>query len=442
MSIRPQDVLLYAGGECLQKFGALGWRTSPQDERAETHVRTSVGYFVGSAGAVRIAAAGVPRVEWLDTDADGVFETPVLLLERAATNVALRAEEIDHAAWSDVGTPVVTADAAEAPDGATTAETIEDNDAASVEGRRQTVTIANDSTSWCFSVFVKKDATSSTIMAIQLSLTGGTQVDSILHCRLTDGAVLADTSAGTDGHGAETVLDDSGNTWYRFWVVADNNTSGNTSARFDVWPAYRTAFDGGASEVARTQTVTAWGAQLENADHPSTYAKTVGSTFARSADELYYDFPWVPQALAVYLKVLDWPAGLASAAGFHIGSATAATNPRLLLDISSSGLLSGIFHNGTASQSTGTVTAPTEGQKVEALLTLSATGVLTLSVSKDDGAASTPSAGSAQALPTAWADERLYINSAGTTLQGIARVAALKVVRGVQTLADMRALFG
>lgn len=58
----------------------------------------------------------------------------------AATNICLRSEEFDNAAWADVGTPSTSANAYAAPDGATTAEQITDNDGAAFEGRSQAIT--------------------------------------------------------------------------------------------------------------------------------------------------------------------------------------------------------------------------------------------------------------------------------------------------------------
>lgn len=53
-------------------------------------------------------------------------------------NMNLYSEALDDVAWANLGTPTVTANAVAAPDGRTTAETVEDDDGAGWEGRLST----------------------------------------------------------------------------------------------------------------------------------------------------------------------------------------------------------------------------------------------------------------------------------------------------------------
>lgn len=81
MTIAASDVLYIGGGLAVQLFGALSWRTSPGEDNAENHTRASTGTFVDPDGNTKTAAVDVPRVNWLDEDSDGVYETPTLKIE-------------------------------------------------------------------------------------------------------------------------------------------------------------------------------------------------------------------------------------------------------------------------------------------------------------------------------------------------------------------------
>ena len=176
----------------------------------------------------------------------------------AATFVLLRNEEIDNAAWADVNTPVVTANDASPTDpaGGTTSELVDDNDATNIECRRQTVTVADNSTSWAATAWVRCDSAHS--VRLRLSLTGGvtpTDESNTITCSATD--------------------------WTRLSLVTANNGTGNTSAVVDVCPTSATGSDTGTANFWRPELVNfAYSFQID--------PLVVASSVAVNADALSY----------------------------------------------------------------------------------------------------------------------------------------------------------
>jgi hypothetical protein len=278
----------------------LGWNDPDEDvaraltgeDPAAFTRATTGGYTRDSLGFVRQWGKGIPRLEMYDLDGDGYFEEPGIMLEGQRENVCLRSQAIATAPWGDVAGSVVSNNDAAAPDRTITATSIEDNGAASVEGRDQDITVADDSTVWCVSVFIKKNATGA-ICKLGLDLTGGGALAALILLDPADGSILA---AGAD-------VRDSGvieyAEYYRVWVTIDNDSSGNTTATISLFPAWRAAGDlgGAASQDAAVDVNHFWGVQLENAAFPSSYVATVAAAVTRNADALTYTLAWLGDAI-------------------------------------------------------------------------------------------------------------------------------------------------
>lgn len=146
------DVLFHLGGRALLRYGTA-WRRRYQKEDAPTIGRASGGTAVGRDGLVHSFAHREPRIEWVDLDGDGIRETPGLLLEEARTNVCLRSEELDNAAWTADNT-TVTANATTAADGLVTMDKLVETAVASLHQRFQAFTIT-DSEYVSISCFMK-----------------------------------------------------------------------------------------------------------------------------------------------------------------------------------------------------------------------------------------------------------------------------------------------
>src|SRR5690349_23739750 len=108
----PQNILLRVGGRTLMRHGVLavaGARRGLVDvpitfTRADA---TTCATYVDRDGILRVAAAGVPRIEWVDLDGDGIRETPGILLEGSRKNLPLRSEDFGTT-WVPTGTPTRT----------------------------------------------------------------------------------------------------------------------------------------------------------------------------------------------------------------------------------------------------------------------------------------------------------------------------------------------
>ena len=437
MAIHLSQILFYAGGRSLELSGPPSRRTTTIARRGEdiieTFSRASTGSYIDRNGEIKLAESGLQRIDMVDLDGDGIRETPAFLLEDTRTNVLLRAQEIDNGAYTNIGTPIVTANDAVAPDGTTTADEIDDNDGAVAEARQQAITIADDSTTWVGSVFVRKAPTGSPVVALHVGLTGGTARTGIVLLDPITGSVLAG--------GAEEIkvaVIEHGNAW-RIWTSVANNSTGNTSLEYRLYPAARATGDLATGlQSAPTGTNHFWGGDVENAAFPSSYIATVGSTVARAAESLNFPYHAQPQASTVYVRFVE--RGTIDLTGsrriFEIG--TDGSNPRLLCYPASSVYNFEHITTGGSVIANDLAVTPSIGDTVELVCQLSATGTA-LIIQSINGAASTQSAETAAlALGTSWSGSTLHINSGSAGSRGFNAFVDVFVASGVHSLADCR----
>lgn len=197
----------------------------------------------------------------LNASASAGATSIVLAGVRNARNLLVQTRAFDGSAWTAINGGTVTANTATAPDGTVSADTITDANASANAGRRQTITIADDSTSYTGSVHLLKTTggTSPTVQ-VQVVLVNGSAVTRAIRVDTDAGAILSGT-----GHIVDAYAD-----WWRVDMTATNNASGNTQARLDVLPAVD-AHGGSGSVVSTTGSCTAWGAQLELGSSASAY---------------------------------------------------------------------------------------------------------------------------------------------------------------------------
>jgi hypothetical protein len=242
-----------------------------------TFTRASDGTNFDESGVLPTNTTNAPRY---DHD-PGAADAPLgILLEGAATNECLRSEDFSTT-WTVNGTPVITTNDAVSPSGATDADKIDDDNSGVVESVKQDITVANNSTSWCYSVFVKKTSSDTHYAALDFRLINGSTT--ILNGGVvlnTNTGVISATEADVDNSG----VIDAGDYW-RFWGVMTNNSSGNTTARVFLVPAWNT--DGTATASASaTGFKHFWGAQLENTAYPTSYIATTTTSVTRAKDDL------------------------------------------------------------------------------------------------------------------------------------------------------------
>lgn len=181
-------------------------------------------------------------------------------------NLCTWSEAFDDASWTAIVTKVVGANTNVAPDGTTTADTLTDNNAAQYLGIQKSRAIANDSASHAFSVYVLKTSggTSSTF-GLNFSLSGGTTV--FQNARLNTDTGLAYTT------GNPVTVNDAGPYW-RISAYLTNNSTGNTSAASNIYPA-TSNYGGGLSDVVTAQgSAVVWGAQWNPGTSATAYSRT------------------------------------------------------------------------------------------------------------------------------------------------------------------------
>lgn len=94
------DLVHYAGGMCVERFGVPHWRMYKESSIPETYVRPGPARYVDRDGVVRLAADDRLRVEYFDVDGDGVFEVPAIVTEDSAFNEVLWSRDLTNAAWT------------------------------------------------------------------------------------------------------------------------------------------------------------------------------------------------------------------------------------------------------------------------------------------------------------------------------------------------------
>lgn len=150
-----------------------------------TFARASAGYACPTTASENTAVT-----TGLATNAPCYIDGYGISVNYAVTNKVFRSESFDNASWVAVQTPTITADSTLAPDGSTTADTIQDNDATNTEGVQLTyVTGAAIATGVQMSVWAQTSSGSQTFRICEVST-----VDT---CNGTEGCCCTNTATTT-----------------------------------------------------------------------------------------------------------------------------------------------------------------------------------------------------------------------------------------------------
>lgn len=232
-----------------------------------TYTRASTATYFDASGVLQTASANTPRF-----DHDPITHAAKgILIEESRTNNILSSSNFTHASWTNSGgNPVISPSLS--PDGVSFATTIEDTSAAANHNIGFSKAVANDSSSYILSIFVKKTSGgTSPTFAINFSLLGGTPVYLNIRCNTDDGSM----STGT--------AQDYGSYW-RIFKDIQNNSSGNTTLSINFFAASNT--HGLFSDTTTAMgTATIWGAQLEAGSFPTSYIPTTTAAVTRAADQ-------------------------------------------------------------------------------------------------------------------------------------------------------------
>lgn len=195
-----------------------------------------------------------------------------LLIEEQRANLILYSEQLDNAAWSALGP--ITANAAVAPNGITTADKLSDPSDTYTGYAYQTVTVTAG-TDYVMSAFVKAgDATTGRIALVDPTL--GFSLVVYADFDLSAGTISAPTNVGGTWTGATSSITAAGNGWYRVTVGA--KLVGNTSVNAALYTS--------ASYIGQGIGFYIWGAQIEAGTFATSYIPTTSATATRSADSV------------------------------------------------------------------------------------------------------------------------------------------------------------
>jgi hypothetical protein len=377
-------------------------------------------------GRLRQLVIGVERFHMVDIDGDGIFEVPVLLLERSPTQTATAAEDLTNAAYTLTNASII-ADAT-APNGQPTADKLTETTANGRHTIQQNIggTITDNvvtSGAW----FVR--AAERTWVVIESVNKAGTSAKSYFN--LTTGAW--GTVAGSHTVRAEKW----GAAWYRLSVSVDM-ASGGTSPRFTIGTATGNGTDSFAGTTFSGLYIWGW--------HVETNKAVVGSyPPATGVETLQWAYSGIPQPISVYVHGLELGTIAENVGLLDIGG-NAGSPPRLTIG-ASGGFYRAILHNGSTSVTRTLGVAPAIGDWVELLCTLTPVAgsilnevTVDLKQSINGGAQTAVGASSAIALPTAWGAPLVTVNQLSNDASGLFGFRDIGLWPGAQTFDDLRGL--
>ena len=214
----------------------------------------------------------------------GLLHVKPFRLSPTVGNLLSDPNSFDQPSWILNGTPVVTSNTDIAPDGTTTADTLQDDDGVLIEHFRQDASSFDVTKSYTCILFVKKDGVgrATRFPRIRQHFAGSTTENNILDFDTATGEFNFTGESATPSSGVE---DYDGNYW-RVWVSGTSNDPANTTMTFYIYPA-RGQTIGWASDAAATGSIVAWRAQIHEGNRPETSAFLKGDTNYQSDGSNY-----------------------------------------------------------------------------------------------------------------------------------------------------------
>jgi hypothetical protein len=370
---------------------------------------------------VSTAGTGVVRDAHYVTPTGASAPVRTLLLEPQRTNLCIRSEEFNDAAWLKTATgsaaaPVVAANAAIAPDGTATADRV--------------------------TYFAPGVGDASTLQQTFVSVVSSVYSTGLFAKAWSAGdvgKVIIFRGAAGATYTAVTLTSE----WQR---VFSSETAAATSTPFQI-----SLRPGQAGSSSGTVDVLLWGAQAELGAVPSSYIPTVATTVTRNADSLYWSIPaLVPRELTVYVRGVNLGTHALVTNGnmiAHVGTNNVATDPRFFIVASSviAGRVIATYDDAitVASASVDASTTPVLFDLMEYRAVITSSWNVTFGVSVNTAAEVVSTSAAASGPAAAFAAARLYI--AGT-LANVSdppkAITNIAIALGTKTRADMRAIAG
>jgi hypothetical protein len=225
---------------------------------------------VNSSGLIESVTANKPRLDYLGSTC------PKLLLEPQRTNLVLQSQDISSASWTKEGTNTIVSNSAVAPDGTTTADSIQSANSSTYNNITQIITVSANST-YTFSVFVKKETTRTNFCGVSLYFLGTTgKIASVAFNEVAGTATNL-----TDINITPTSKVDDYGTYWRYSVTA-TDTGSNTLLIAYFYPTIST--NGTSSGLGTGSARTIWGMQLEAGSYATSYIPTTTASVTRNVD--------------------------------------------------------------------------------------------------------------------------------------------------------------
>jgi hypothetical protein len=234
-------------------------------------VRATTATRVNAEGLIESVANNLPRLDYSNGSC------PSILVEPQRTNLALRSEEFDNAAWVKAGV-TVDANTAISPDGTANADTI-NLGLLGFANIRQSIPVANN-TSYTVSCYYKNIALTAGQtfeMRYTNELSTPNNFNAIATIDLFNGTVTSQIfgNIGTGYSGSvSSSITNVGNDWYKVTMTFTVGTSGANNG----------IFRPGVIPISSARTFYIWGAQLEAGSNATSYIPTEATTVTRNAD--------------------------------------------------------------------------------------------------------------------------------------------------------------
>ncbi len=284
-----------------------------------TFTRASGGTRTNQKGVIELIPSGVPRIDY-----DPVtLVCKGFLIEEARTNLLTYSEQLDNAAWTKTRSSV-SANAAVAPDGTTTADKLVEDATASNTHIAYEVVALSAATSYTYSIYAKVAERSQLMLFVQS--TGFS--DAAARYVLFD---LSNVSTSLlTGTGATAAIASVGGGWYRCSLMFNGTAAASPYIQVALCAAGTNVYTGDG-----TSGLYIWGAQLEAGAFPTSYIPTVASQVTRAADVASMtgaNFSnWYRQDEGTF--VCDWAQALttstADAFGLYKVTGTGGANPSI-----------------------------------------------------------------------------------------------------------------
>ena len=207
-----------------------------------------------------------------------------LLIEESRTNSLSFSEAISNTAWSGFATATAVDNQSKSPSGVVlSASRLTANSGTStVRMRLRVLTIVTGGTAYSASAFIKAGSSNFGVVSLTFNKSG---TGGIRNCDanivFSTGIVTQTGVSNANFTVTSTPYPDG---WYRITVSATSNASTNAEDQVVIGVGLSFNGIGGSGTFAGTETVFAWGAQLEAGSFATSYIPTTTASLTRSAD--------------------------------------------------------------------------------------------------------------------------------------------------------------